>query len=390
MLIKDHLIDDTICAIPVSEYKERVEKTRAKMAGEGYDALILYSNPWHLSNVYWLSNFRAFDGIQPDPALLFLPLEGDPILFCERPIIPYCKDLTWIDDVRPVRPGFEEAMRDMEQTGKFPRIGLVGVQYFALEFYRILEAVFGKERLHDTDLIERLKCIKSENEIHIMRNAARLADQSLLDLKENIYDGMTEREAVQIMHTSLFMNGADSQAFDIMVQSGINSGRYVLARGTDKKIHKGELLLVDTGVRYRNYVSDMGRGFAYGDVTPQQQRLLDVALMAYEAGIPFLKPGLPSSLASEAIDAVLRDHGFGSMHTAAGNRKCGHGLGMDPEEEYPVMGRAEHILQENMSLAYELTVQLPALGGCRVEDVVIIRKDGPEFLTCFPRNVRWD
>ena len=63
---------------------------------------------------------------------------------------------------------------------------------------------------------------------------------------------------------------------------------------------------------------------------------------------------------------------------------------MDPEEEYPVMGRAEHILQENMSLAYELTVQLPALGGCRVEDVVIIRKDGPEFLTCFPRNVRWD
>ena len=102
----------------------------------------------------------------------------------------------------------------------------------------------------------------------------------------------------------------------------------------------------------------MGRGFAYGDVTPQQQRLLDVALMAYEAGIPFLKPGLPSSLASEAIDAVLRDHGFGSMHTAAGNRKCGHGLGMDPEEEYPVMGRAEHILQENMSLAYELTVQL--------------------------------
>lgn len=390
MVTQNHLIDDTICEIPVSEYKERVEKTRAKMAEEGYDALILYSNPWHLSNVYWLSNFRAFDGIQPDPALLFLPIEGAPILFCEKPIIPYCRDLTWIDDVRPVRPGFEKAMRDIKNTGKYPRIGLVGVQYLALEFYRVIEAIFGRENLYDTDLIDKLKCIKSENEIHIMRNAARLADQSLLDLKENIYDGMTEREAVQIMHTSLFMHGADSQAFDIMVQSGINAGRYVLARGTDKKIHKGELLLVDTGVRYRNYVSDMGRGFAYGDITPQQQRLLDVALMAYQAGIPFLKPGLSSSLASRAIDTVLHENGFGSMHTAAGNRKCGHGLGMDPEEEFPVMGREEHILQENMSLAYELTVQLPELGGCRVEDVVIIRKDGPEFLTCFPRNVRWD
>ena len=269
-------------------------------------------------------------------------------------------------------------------------IGIVGAQYFALEFYRIVAEVLGEDILKDTNLLYYLKAIKSESEIHLMRNAARLADQSLLDLKDNIYDGMTEREAVQIMHTSLFEHGADSQAFDIMVQSGLHAGKYCLARGTDKKIRKGELLLVDTGVRYRNYCSDMGRGFAFGEVNAQQQKLLDVALAAYEAGIPYLKPGLPSSMASEAIDRVLRENGFGSMHTAAGNRKCGHGLGMDPEEEFPVMGRKEHILQENLSLAYELTVQLPELGGCRVEDVVIIRKDGPEFLTNFPRNVRWD
>ena len=83
-MIKNHLIDDAICQIPVSEYKDRVAKTRAEMTEEQFDALIIYSNPWHLSNVYWLSNFRAFDGIQPDPALLFLPLEGDPVLFCLR------------------------------------------------------------------------------------------------------------------------------------------------------------------------------------------------------------------------------------------------------------------------------------------------------------------
>ena len=81
-MLKNHLIDDVICEIPQWEYKERVEKTRKKMEEENLDALVVYSNPWHMSNVYWLSNFRAFDGIQPDPALLFLPLEGDPILFC--------------------------------------------------------------------------------------------------------------------------------------------------------------------------------------------------------------------------------------------------------------------------------------------------------------------
>lgn len=389
-MLKNHLIDDVVFQIPVHEYHDRIKRTREKMAEKGYDALIVYSNPWHMSNVFWLSNFRSFDGISPDPALVILPLEGEPTLFCEKPILPYCKDMTWMEDVRSVRPGFRQALEDMKASGAYRKIGIVGAQYFALEFYRIVVEVLGDSILEDTDLLYHLKAIKSESEIHLMRNAARLADQSLLDLQNNIYDGMTEREAVQIMHTSLFQHGADSQAFDIMVQSGLHAGKYCLARGTEKRIRKGELLLVDTGVRYRNYCSDMGRGFAYGDVSAQQQKLLDVALEAYQAGIPFLKPGLPSSLASEAIDNVLREHGFGSMHTAAGNRKCGHGLGMDPEEEFPVMGREEHILQENLSLAYELTVQLPELGGCRVEDVVIIRKDGPEFLTNFPRNVRWD
>ena len=55
----------------------------------------------------------------------------------------------------------------------------------------------------------------------------RLADQSMLDLQNSIYDGMTEREAVQVMQASLFENGADSQAFDVMVQSGCNAGRFV-------------------------------------------------------------------------------------------------------------------------------------------------------------------
>lgn len=389
-MLKNHLIDDVVHQIPTTEYRDRVERTRKKMAEKGFDALIVYSNPWHMSNVFWLSNFRPFDGISPDPALVILPLEGEPILFCEKPILPYCKDMTWMEDVRAVRPGFRQALEDMKASGLYHKIGIVGAQYFALEFYRIAAEVFGEDVLEDTDLLYYLKAIKSESEIHLMRNAARLADQSLLDLKNNIYDGMTEREAVQIMHTSLFQHGADSQAFDIMVQSGLHAGKYCLARGTEKQIRKGELLLVDTGVRYRNYSSDMGRGFAYGEVSAQQQKLLDTALAAYQAGIPYLKPGLPSALASAAIDNVLYENGFGSMHTAAGNRKCGHGLGMDPEEEFPVMGREDHILQENLSLAYELTVQMPELGGCRVEDVVIIRKDGPEFLTNFPRNVRWD
>jgi Xaa-Pro dipeptidase len=389
-MIHTHLIDDILQGIPTEEYKERVAKVRERMKEEGYDTLIFYSNPWRMSNVYWISNYRAFDGISPDPALILMPLEGDLTLFVEKPIIPYAKDETWIEDVRDARPGFKKAIVDYKNTKKPEKIGIIGYQNFALEFYQVVEEVFQDSHVEESDIVEKLKSIKSENEIRLMKVAGRLADQSLIDLQANIKEGMTEREAVQICHTSLFQNGADSQAFDIMVQSGINSGKYCLARARDKKIKKGELLLIDTGVRYRNYVSDMGRGIAFGEISREQQQLLDVTHEAWTAGIPYLKPGISSARASEVIDTVLQERGFDTAHTAAGNRKCGHGLGIDPEEEFPVMGREEHTLQENMSIAYELTVQTPELGGCRLEDVVIIRKDGPEFLTNYARKCQWN
>ncbi|NMA66794.1 MAG: hypothetical protein GX957_11245, partial [Clostridiaceae bacterium] len=56
MTINSYLIDDVIRDIPVSEYKSRVQRTQKEMAKENYDMLIIYSNPWHMSNVFWLSN----------------------------------------------------------------------------------------------------------------------------------------------------------------------------------------------------------------------------------------------------------------------------------------------------------------------------------------------
>lgn len=388
-MIKTHLIDHVFCQIEPEEYLQRLEKTRSAMKREGMDALLVYSNPWHMSNAYWLSGYRSFDGVFQDFAMLLIPLEGEITLFCEPNVMPYAKSQTWISDVRDARGQWKQSLLDLKNTKHPQKVGIAGAAYFALEFWLPVQEVFPQET-EFTDLLYRLKCIKSEKEIRLMRTAARLADQSMLDLQNSIYDGMTEREAVQVMQTSLFENGADSQAFDVMVQSGCNAGRFVAARATDKKIRKGELLLIDTGVRFMNYASDIGRGVAYGEVSAEQQRLLDVAMKAWEAGLPYLKPGLPSSQASQAIEAVLSENGFDSAHTAAGNRKCGHGLGNDPEEEFPLMGRADHILEENMTLAYELTVQTPELGGCRVEDSIVIRRDGPDFLSNYPRNIRWD
>jgi Xaa-Pro aminopeptidase len=389
-MIKTHLVDQLVQDIPVEEYRVRLQKVRERMKEQNFDLLLVYSNTWRMSNVYWISGYRSFDGITGEAVLLFIPQEGDIVLFGEKKMLGNAKEVSWVTDLRNARTEWAAVLEDYKNSKKPKKVGIIGYSFFALEFWLPIQKTFEGIEIVPCDIFDRLKCIKSENEIGLIKTGCRISDQSMVDLQANIREGMTEREAVQIMHTSLFMHGGDSLAFDIMVQSGVHSGSYPALRGTDKKICKGELILIDTGIRYRNYSADMGRGVAYGDISPEQQHLLDSALAAYREGMKFLKPGLSTTKASDAIDAVLNEAGLGKAHTAGGNRKCGHGTGNDPEEEYPVMGRADHILENNMLIAYELTVQTPELGGCRCEDVVVIREGGPEFLTNYPRNIHWD
>src|SRR5690625_2777745 len=89
--------------IPVEEYKERVKKAREKMKEYGYEGLLVYSDAARMSNVRWLANYRAFDGVFPYPAMVFLPLEGEPVLFAEGSLVSYAKDETWFTDVRGIR-----------------------------------------------------------------------------------------------------------------------------------------------------------------------------------------------------------------------------------------------------------------------------------------------
>jgi Xaa-Pro aminopeptidase len=381
-------IEDVLQDIPVTEFQERVRKTRKEMEKEGYDALIVFSDPTRSVNVKWLANYRAFDGVYPNPALVFLPLEGDPILFAAGSLLTYAKDETWLDDVRGARQELGGVLKEFETKNNPSKIGIAGYQYLDLEFWNIIKDAIKNTTLEKTGIIDHLKCIKSEREIGLMKIAGKLADQGLADLKANLVPGMTEREAVRVCMASMYMNGADSQSFDMMVQSGENSSKYFLARPRDKRIQKGELILVDIGCRYKNYASDMARGIAFGDVSDKQKELLDVTLEAWLAGLQALKPGTPSSEPDKYINEVLRKRGY--LHNSGEGRSCGHGTGMDPEEEIPAMGSEDQILKENMSVSYEITIQVPGVGGSRVEDDVIIRKDGPEFLTHFSHECLWD
>ena len=381
--------EDVLQDIPVTEYQERVNKARAQMAEEGLEGLLVWSDAARMSNVRWLANYRAFDGVFPYPAMVFLPLEGDPILMAEGSLVSYAKDETWFSDVRGIRQELPSVLKDFQRKHPNSKIGLSGASYLALEFYEQIQDSLTTGTLEKTKIIEYLKSIKSENEIRNMKAAGRLADIGL----ETIHDllkteNLTEREVARQAYASMFANGADTVSFDIMVQSGSNSSDYFLARPRDKKIQKGETVLIDIGCRFNGYSSDMARGVAYGKVSNEQERLLDTCLEAWRYGISKLRPGMTGAEADVAANEVLKAAGYD--HASGEGRGCAHSTGMDPEEEIPVIGPdSQDVLVENQTIAFEITLLVPGIGGTRVEDTVVIRKDGAESLTNFPHRNYW-
>lgn len=375
---------------PRSEFEDRVHRTREAMAAEGIDLLLAWSDAYRMSNVRWLSNYRAFDGVFPYPAMVVLPVKGEPTLLAEGSLLSTAAAWSWMSDVRGIRQELGNVLAEHAASGDVKRIGVAGYKYLAAEFLDIIrESVPNTIEVGRTAILDYLKSIKSEIEIRNMKVAAQLADVGIEAIRQNAYEGVTERELARAAYASMYANGADTASFDIMVQTGENSANYFLARPTDRRLQRGDTILIDMGCRYNGYSSDMARGVAFGPVTSDAQRMLDSCLEAWEAGMKAVRPGMTGAEADIAANEVLTAAGY--VHDAGEGRGCAHGTGMDPEEEAPVIGPdSEWVLTENQSFAFEITLLVPGLGGTRIEDTVILRKDGPESLTNYAYKNQWD
>jgi Xaa-Pro dipeptidase len=376
--------------ISVDEYKSRVERSRVQMAKEGFDLLLAFSDSYRMSNVRWLSNYRAFDGVFPYPAMVVLPQKGDPILLAEGSLVSYAQDCTWMTDVRGIRQELANVLREFAASGSVKRVAIAGYRYMATEFFEIIrEALPSNIEIVSTGFLDYFKSIKSEAEIGNMQVAARLADVGIQAVRENTYEGVTERELARAAYAAMYANGADTSSFDIMVQTGPNAANYFLAHPTDRKLQRGETILIDMGCRYNGYSSDMARGVAFGPVSSAAQRLQETCLEAWRAGMAALRVGMTGAEADVAADDVIRKAGY--IHSAGEGRGCAHGTGMDPEEEGPVIGAgSEWVLAANQSFAFEVTLLEPGVGGTRIEDVVILRESGAESLTKYDYVNNWD
>ncbi|MFI6596778.1 M24 family metallopeptidase [Nonomuraea sp. NPDC050536] len=225
-------------------------------------------------------------------------------------------------------------------------------------------------------LVERLRTVKDEDELELLRTACAITDAAFADVTGKITPGMTERAVAHLLEARMVELGADRPAFETIVAAGEN-GSIPHHSPTDRELRAGDLVTMDFGALYRGYHADMTRTVCLGEPAAWQRDLYELVATAQAAGRTALRPGAQACEVDAAARTVIGEAGQGENF----RHGLGHGVGLEIHEE-PFLGPSRTgRLEDRVPITVEPGVYLPGRGGVRIEDTLVTREGGPELLT---------
>lgn len=219
-------------------------------------------------------------------------------------------------------------------------------------------------------VVGEMRVIKSEDEIKSICKAAYISCQGFEAMLRQIKPGMTEKYVCAILEHEMRLCGGEGPAFDTVVASGIN-GSLPHAVPSDKPICEGELVTFDFGARFGEYCSDMTRTIAVGRISEELERMYDAVYTAHISALELVRPGADT----KDLDLTARRY-LDERYPGAFGHALGHGVGLNIHEGPGVNSREDNILQKGHVITIEPGVYLKGIGGCRIEDTVIVTENG--------------
>lgn len=233
-----------------------------------------------------------------------------------------------------------------------------------------------------TGEIERLRAIKDKNEIGLIRHSIQIAERAFKILREQLMPRQTERELAHELERVIRMLGGDRCGFDPIVAVGPRASLAHAVPG-NSRVGDDALLLIDWGAEYQGYRSDQTRVLFNKRPSSRILKAFEAVYESQEKTIQALKPGVMIS----EIDRIARDVIASHKLAKRFNHGLGHGIGLEIHET-PFIGKNDdQPLREGMVVTVEPGVYFPGLGGVRLEDDILITKDGAELLCTLPKEL---
>lgn len=234
-----------------------------------------------------------------------------------------------------------------------------------------------------SNFVEDMRKIKDANEIAMIRKAVSRAENAFLKVKEYIKPGFSERQIALRLEENLKKEGCYSMPFDIIVASGRNSA-LPHAKPTEKKLKPGDFVVVDWGGEAGGYFSDMTRSFLIqGKDISRKKEIYETVLRANIEAIHSVASGLSSRMVDKAARDSIKKAGYADFF----GHGTGHGVGLGVHELPRISRLGREYVKEGMVFTIEPGVYIPEIGGVRIEDMVLVEKNGCRVLTALPKGL---
>jgi Xaa-Pro dipeptidase len=367
----------------------RLEKLNASLRTSGLDAVALNPGPTltYLTGAHFHLMERPVVFLVAqgqDPAIVLPELEMRKVEQMPYPVqaFPYGENPS----------EWENAFRSAAQalgldtltgtSGK--RIGVETERIRLLEYNYVKLGASSAEFPDASDVLGSLRLNKDKDEVESMRKAVKVAQSALEALILQIKIGMTEKELAAELVVQLLRHGSEPELpFSPIVSGGPNSAN-PHAGPTERKLQAGDLLVIDYGASVNDYISDITRTFAVGEVEAEYAKIHQIVQEANAAGRAAGKPGVPCAEVDKAARAVIEGAGYGKYFT----HRTGHGIGMEAHEHPYMRGDNMQLLESGMAYTVEPGIYLPGRNGVRVEDNLVVTETGSESLSDLPREMR--
>jgi Xaa-Pro aminopeptidase len=245
------------------------------------------------------------------------------------------------------------------------------------EYKKIKSLLKGRTLLIPTyGVVEGLREVKTLEEISKIRRALTIPASAVNFIKDFLQPGLKELEIAAELERFIRYQGASDSSFDTIVAIGNNSA-YPHHKPTLRELKNNEILLVDMGVDYLGYKSDLTRAFFLGKINTLVLKIYNIVKEAQRLAIKEIRPGKSCA----QIDAVARNYIASKGYAKNFTHSLGHGIGLNVHESPHITCGNNEILREGMVFTVEPAIYLPGKFGVRIEDMVLVIKNGCEVLS---------
>jgi Xaa-Pro aminopeptidase len=362
--------------ISKSEYKGRIERLRARLSIEGIDQLIVSEE----EDIYYLTGL-TYKSLE---RLFLLIVDKNEVKF----ILPKMElaHLKEVDNVNKIECYWEYPAQSpdrwqdilIKELQKGAIIGLSSKSPFELGSFLGGQGFSTKL----SDLLEKLRWIKSPAEIGLIRRAAHYCDLAIAELNKTAYYGMSELEVLaigkDIQKKVIIETDFDYLSSNFLVAawpSRISFQPHGVPKIDDALVGGSHISLAF--LRVNGYAAELERTFFTAQPTNEQKEIFELMLEARKKSFEVLKAGVIAEEVDMASRGFLDKQGLADklMH------RTGHGIGLGNHEGPYLAVGDKTILEENMIVSIEPGIYIEGVGGFRHSDTVRITKDGYEVMT---------